>query len=176
MDSYQFSQSVADQIDIEARPDLYLEQFHKANPIAAYLFVMFQVTNFIAGDGFYCVFEARWGQVFPEVVEGFKRIGMPKTAEILEQAGAQLGSPYPRGIVLRAKRLAKLISQIPVDSIKEKFGYTLEQELDEYDIDLLETMLTTEIFDDLETIYFQLIKSENGGFQQAVEAYMTQHP
>ena len=90
MDTYAFSQIVESQIDIEARPDLYLEQFHKANPVAAYLFVMYWVVGAISGDGFYFVFESRKGQIFPEAIEGFKRIGMPKTAEILEQAGAQL--------------------------------------------------------------------------------------
>ncbi len=175
MDTYAFSQIVESQIDIEARPDLYLEQFHKANPVAAYLFVMYWVVGAIAGDGFYFVFEAREGQIFLEAIEGFKRIGMPKTAEILEQAGAQLGIPYPRGIVLRGKRLAKLVSQVPIDSIREKFGFTLDQELDEYDIDILETMVTTVIFEALETTYFQLIDSENDGFHQAAEIYMNQN-
>ena len=165
MNVYAFSEGLESEIDIEARPDVYLQQFHQADPVRAYLFVIKKFMGEIAGDGLHYVFENRLGQILPEVIEGFHRLGMPQTAEVLDQAGHRLGSPFPRGLYLREMRLSAAVARVPDDEIKSRYG--MSDEDIEADPDYVEVLKGEELFDDLPDLYFKLVETENGGFETA---------
>ena len=170
MDVHAFSEGLESEIDIEARSDVYLEQFHQVDPVRAYLFVIEKVMGGIAGDGLYYVFESRWGQILPEVIEGLYKLGMPRTAEVLTQAGHRLGNPFPRGSYLREMRLSAAVSKIPNDEIKSRYEMS-DDEMDA-DPDYVEVLKGIELFDDLDDSYFKLVKTENGGFEAAAVEFI----
>jgi hypothetical protein len=170
MDVYQLFQEAEKLIDINARPHVYLEQFHAAPRILADIYTVYAVNNYIRGDGLFDgVFASQLGLVVPEAIQGFQHLQMPNTANVLSRAASKLGLPYPRGFVLRQKRLERLLGQIPHEAAQAWFGWTA-QEITE-DLDGFETMKAQLVFEDEDNEYFNFIESENGGFKQAIEIY-----
>jgi hypothetical protein len=152
---------IGEQIDIEARPDVYLQQFASFDQDLAYLYVIHEAARWIAGDGFYFLMSTKKGQVIPEMIEGLKRFGMPQVSEVVAQIAARVAVPFPRGWFLRDKRLVEALERVSEDKILGDLRMTRVDA--EENPRWFEDMKREELFDDLETNYFKLIETENGG-------------
>jgi hypothetical protein len=99
----------------------------------------------VCNGGFHQFFYNPSGAIAPEAVEGFLAIGMPNTAAIVEEANAFFGKRFPRS---RAERDRKLPG-VP-DRPREEW----------------------DPFFALDERFYAVIRSENGGFDVAADAYI----
>jgi hypothetical protein len=170
MDSYELAMQAEDLVEINAQAHIYLEQFHAVPPVLAHLYLVHLVNTFICGDGLFDgIFAAKYGLIVPEAIRGFELLHMPSTAAVLSRAASRLGLPYPRGYVLRQKRLDLLLKQFPHEIAKTRIGWT-EEEIEE-DLEGFETMKAQLLFEDEDTEYFKCVQSENGGLEAAAQIY-----
>ena len=95
---------------------------------------------------------------------------MPKIAAVCQKAADYLGQPFPRGIVLRQKRLRKCIDQIPEESVKASFAMS-DEEISE-DRDYFDDLRGEAFFDELDREFFNLLRTENGGYQAAMDEFI----
>ncbi len=81
----------------------------------------------ICNGGFDQFFWNSTGVLAPEAAEGFREIGQPQIAALIESAMDLVGSPYPRD---REERQGRL-SQLPggaLDALDQKFFALIESE------------------------------------------------
>jgi hypothetical protein len=107
------------------------------------------------------------GILCPEAVDGFRSIGMPETASIIESAAASLGSPYPRD--REARWDAMLIeSGLSEKELKDIFDKTPNQ--------YLAFLEATKAFNwDVQSQrFYEVYEDENGGFEAASDRYALQ--
>ena len=63
----------------------------------------------------------------PEAVEGFVAIGQPGVADVIREAMASLGIPYPRNVFVRNEALERLPEDF-FNSLDERFASLIEEE------------------------------------------------
>lgn len=118
----------------------------------------------VLNGGFLQLFYNDTGIVVPEAIEGFRAIGMPELADLVEEAIKPLGSPYPRSREERQEALLRAtnkslgeVAQIAKSTPHPFIGFReVTKELD---------------FDESSRSFWQLHKTENGGFVQAADRY-----
>jgi hypothetical protein len=170
VDLYQLFQQGEKFINMNARPHIYLEQFHSTPPILGHLYAVYAVALVCNTDGLFDgVFASQVGLMMPEAIQGFQHLEMPKTANVLSRAASKLGSPYPRVFGVRQKRLKNLLKQIDNETVQAKFKWT-EQNITE-DLTGFETLRAILVFEHEEDEYFDFVQSENGGLEQAAQIY-----
>jgi hypothetical protein len=86
----------ADTIEIYDGPTVFLETFSRAPRAIGLLFVTGWCYAEVCNGGFRQFFWNSTGVLAPEAAEGFAAIGQPGVANIVREAMASLGSPYPR--------------------------------------------------------------------------------
>jgi hypothetical protein len=107
------------------------------------------------------------GVLCPEAIEGFRIIGMPQVASIIEAAAASLGSPYPRD--REARWDAMLVeSGLSEDELKDIFDKTPNQ--------YLAFLEATKAFnwDSQSKHFYEFYDEENGGFESAADRFALQ--
>jgi hypothetical protein len=98
---------VWDAIDIYNGPESFLETYAAADAKAARLFAAHFCQSEVRNGGLHQFFGNSTGVLAPEAVEGFRCIGMPDVADLLERAMAWFGPAYPRDRDVRESRLAE---------------------------------------------------------------------
>jgi hypothetical protein len=118
----------------------------------------------ICNGGFLQFFQNSSGVFAPEAVEGYRAIGMPHLADVVSRAMSSLGSEYPRDRQRRwdALQIASKRTPEELETIRKnaKHPATAERQASQ-----------PPSFDELEAQFFQLIRSEGGGFDSAADAY-----
>ena len=102
---------VWERIDIYRSPERFLETYSAAGTKAARLFAVHFCQSEVRNGGFHQFFGNSTGVLAPEAVEGFRSIGMPDAAEILERAMAWFGETYPRERQLRQALLESVAGE-----------------------------------------------------------------
>jgi Domain of unknown function (DUF4375) len=114
--------------------------------------------------GFLQLFWNTTGMLVPEGAEGFRGMGMPKTATLLEQAALPLGTPYPRDRDQRWDALPVASSRKSRD-LKQIF-----KKAENFYLGFVEATATLG-FDALDKRFWETARTENGGFQDAATRY-----
>jgi hypothetical protein len=107
------------------------------------------------------------GILCPEAIEGFRLIGMPQAAAIVESAAASLGSPYPRD------RKARWDAMLVESGLSEN---ELEDIFDKTPIQYLAFREVSKAFnwDSQSMRFYEFYEGENGGFEAASDRYALQ--
>jgi len=134
-----------EKVSIYDGPDAFLQQYGASLEVSRVLFAAYWCQSEICNGGFDQFFSNSTGVLAPEGVEGFRKIGMPQIAALMEQAMSALGLIYPRD---RDER---------EDAIEAAWDACADNE--------------SGPFGDLDELFFQLIETENGGFEEAADAY-----
>ena len=118
----------------------------------------------VHNGGFLQLFWNETGVPVPEAIEGFKAIGMPIMASILQEAAQPLGDPYPRG---RDERWDALLvaSGRSTRELKRIFKNAPNFYL------AFQEATSTLPYDALNQRFWDAAKVENGGFQDAATRY-----
>lgn len=125
-------------INIGEGPEVFRKTFETVPRVSGLLFAAHFCQSEVCNGGFRQFFSNSTGVLAPEAAEGFREIGQPKIATLIQSAMGLVGSPYLRDREERQARL-KQISKDSLDLLDEEF--------------------------------FDLIESENGGFQEAADSY-----
>jgi hypothetical protein len=118
----------------------------------------------VHNGGFFQLFWNETGVLVPEAIEGFKTIGMPTMAAILQEATQPLGDPYPRD---RDERWDALLaaSTKNAEEIERIF-----KKAENFYLGFEEVTLPLS-YDKLNQSFWETAKIENGGFQNAATRY-----
>jgi Domain of unknown function (DUF4375) len=140
--------SIWEKVSIYDGPDVFLEQYAESPEPSRVLFSAHWCQSEVCNGGFEQFFYNSTGILAPEAAEAFRKIGMPQIAVLIEQAMSLFGSNYPRD---RSERDLALyvICMAPADDEDGPFSK-------------------------LDQSFFDLIETENGGFESAADAYATQ--
>ena len=133
--------SVWDSIPLYDGPKPFLHKLFAAPPVERTLFAAHWCQSEVCNGGFDQFFNNSAGVLAPEAVEAFRSLGMPRTAEAIDEAVAMLGSEYPRDRAVRQAILAA------------RSGDELAE------------------FNRLERDFYQRVDTERGGFVSAADAY-----
>jgi hypothetical protein len=134
-----------EKVSIYDGPDVFLEQYNASPEASRILFAAHWCQSEINNGGFEQFFSNSTGVLAPEGVQAFRTIGMPQTADLIEEAMAAFGPSYPRERGEREEAL-EAIWDAAGDSDAGPFG-------------------------NLDETFFKLIETENGGFDVAADSY-----
>ena len=118
---------VWDVIDIYEGPEVFRQTYNSVPRESGLMFAAHFCQSEVCCGGFEQFFWNPTGVLAPEAVEGFREIGLPQVAALIESAMALLGPPYPRDRVARKVRL----SQVPrgaLDALDETFFALIKSE------------------------------------------------
>lgn len=132
-------------VSIHDGPDVFLRQYGSSHEASRVLFSAHWCQAEICNGGFEQFFLNSTGVLAPEGVEAFRKIGMPQTAVLIEQAMSVFGSSYPRDRDARQDALEAAWDAAGEDD-NGPFGY-------------------------LDDSFFAQIETENGGFESSADAY-----
>lgn len=135
-------ETVWEKISIYDGEKIFLAQYENAPNAARLLFAAHWCQSEIRNGGLRQLFLNSTGVLTPEAIHGFKAIGTPKLAEVIQEAVALFGSVYPRAKSTRRKVLS--------GANKEEISAQLEK---------------------LESKFFQHMETENGGFENAAARF-----
>lgn len=137
-----------ERISIYDGPEVFLRELDLAPEPVRILFCSHWTQSEINNGGFAQFFFNSTGVVAPEARNSFQAIQMPGVATSIEKAASLFGEPYPRATEAR-RRL-----------------------LDEWDA---APGGADAKFEDLENEFFDLVVSENGGFESSANVYAALH-
>jgi Domain of unknown function (DUF4375) len=100
------------QVDIYRGGDVFLRTLANVPEPAAHLLALKWCRSEVCNGGFHQFFGNPTGVLAPEAARGFRAIGMPATAEILERAMAVFATPYPRAQEMRQQFLSSIPGEI----------------------------------------------------------------
>ncbi|MFT6735129.1 MAG: hypothetical protein ACJAS9_003332 [Polaribacter sp.] len=138
---------VWDSISIYDGENVFLEQFEKATEKQKNLFSSHWAQSEILNGGLAQFFSNPTGVLAPEAVEAFRKLGMPKCAQAIEDAMSFFGDEYPRNRELREECLERFYEE----------NKEIEIPLEKY-----------------EDLVADNIEEENGGFLDSANKYATQ--
>ena len=118
---WQLIEPIWDQINIYDGPDIFLGTFATAKPPAGAIYAAHFAQSEICNGGFHQLFSNS------EAVEGFRLIGMDKTADLLKAAMEALGNPFPRDRAARQKTLKKVPKE-KLNQLDRVFFKEIDQE------------------------------------------------
>jgi hypothetical protein len=145
-DSYwDLVEAVWDSVSMDDGPEVFVEQFGRILPEQGHLFAAHWCDAEVCNGGFHQFFTNSTGVLAPEAAAGYRAVGLPQLAQLVDQAMAFFGSPYPRSQEDRARAL----DAIPSGGPREEWDpfYRLDEE------------------------YYRLQASESGGLYDAMDAY-----
>jgi hypothetical protein len=118
----------------------------------------------VHNGGFLQLFWNNTGIIVPEAIEGYRTIGMPEVASLVEQAAKYLGVPYPLN---RDDRWDALL--VASDKSEEELETIFKSE-DNFYIAFVKATSGLP-FDDLNRKFWSTIRTESGGFEEAATRY-----
>ena len=125
--------------------DIFLQQYNSSPEASRNLLAAHWTQSEVRNGGFGQYFSNSTGVLAPEAVVAFRSLGMPKSAAVLEQAMAFFDSPFPRE---RDER---------EEALEAAFEASVN---DDYDP-----------FNGIDDSFFDLLDTENGGFEAAADRY-----
>jgi hypothetical protein len=97
-------------ISIYDGPGVFLAEFRSVRPEVGHLFAATWCQSEVRNGGFHQFFTNSTGVLAPEALAGFRAIGLTEWADILAEAMAWFGDPYPRDRTDRLDRLDRLMA------------------------------------------------------------------
>lgn len=88
---------------------------------AVYLFSVHWLHLEVFNGGFWQYFHNSTSTSYPEAVEGFRAIGMPEVATVIENAALKLGNPFPFDKIVREEIVGPPEKRMDFMSFNEKF-------------------------------------------------------
>jgi hypothetical protein len=85
-----------DRVDIYGGGRAFLRTFAEVPEPAAHLLAVQWCQSEVCNGGFHQFFSNPTGVLAPEAAQGFRAIGMPSVADVVEKAMVMFGTPYPR--------------------------------------------------------------------------------
>jgi|GEM_PF-516008 len=131
---------------------------------AVLLYAVHMCQSEVCNGGFLQLFWNSTGIIVPDAIEGYRSIGMPETASVVEQAALCLGTLYPRD---RDDRWDALLTSSPLSEDEIKVIFEAEENL--YIAFAKATKALP--FDQLDRQFYKLLGAENGGFEAAATRY-----
>jgi Domain of unknown function (DUF4375) len=116
-----------DLINISDGPEAFRSTYDSAPRISGLMFAAHFCQSELCNGGFRQLLSNSTGVLAPEAVEGFRQIGQPQVAAVVESAMELLGPAYPRGRNEREERLSHL-PKGALDVLDEKFFSLIESE------------------------------------------------
>lgn len=116
-----------DLINIYDGPEVFQSTYDSAPRISGLIFAAHFCQSEVCNGGFGQFFSNSTGVLAPEAVEGFRQIGQPRVAAVVESAMELLGPAYPRDRDDREERLPHL-PKGALDVLNEKFFSLIESE------------------------------------------------
>jgi hypothetical protein len=116
-----------DLINIYDGPELFRSTYDSAPKVSGLMFAAHFCQSEVCNGGFGQFFSNSTGVLAPEAVEGFRQIGQPQVAKVVESAMELLGPAYPRDRHEREERLPHLPKDV-LDDLDEKFFSLIESE------------------------------------------------
>jgi hypothetical protein len=138
---------VWDTVSIYDGPDVFIEQFGRLSREQGHLLAAHWCYSEVCNGGFYQFFTNPTGVLAPEAALGFRAMGLPACAAVIEQAIGFFGAPYPRE---QARRSAVL---------ERRPGATREE---------------WDPFYQLDEQFYSRCEIEAGGFAMAADQYANQ--
>lgn len=136
---------VWDTILTHEAPDTFLAKYQAAPEVSRVLFAAHWCQSEVCNGGFGQFFYNSTGVLAPEAAAAFRAVGMRRTADVVERAIKVFKGPYPR------ERMARQRAMTDIDNnAKSDAPYP---------------------FDELDPLFFDLIKTEEGGFGAAADRY-----
>jgi hypothetical protein len=99
----------------------WLTSIEKIPVKAVHLFSIYWLHLEVHNGGFWQYFYNSASNTYPEALEGFKEIGMPKVAEILTVAASRLGPEFPYDRELRKTIVEEPSNRMDFDQEDSKF-------------------------------------------------------
>jgi hypothetical protein len=118
---------VWDAINIYEGPEVFRQTFDSAPRVPGLMFAAHFCQSEVCNGGFNQFFWNSTGVLAPEATEGFREIGQPQIAALLETAMDLVGSPYPRDREERKERLSH-VAEGALDALDERFFILIESE------------------------------------------------
>jgi Domain of unknown function (DUF4375) len=146
-DYWTLVEPIWDTVSIHDGPEAFLRQYGAAPAVPRILFVAHWTESEVSNGGFDQYFSNSTGVLAPEAVAAFRQLGMPLAAAAIERAMAYFESPYPRQ---RELRYAALKAAWEANGNRNP-----------------------DLFAEADDAFFDGIKTENGGFEAAANAYAT---
>ncbi|MBX9628533.1 MAG: DMP19 family protein [Gemmataceae bacterium] len=128
-------------INIYDGPDVFLTGFRAVRPEVGHLFTAHWCQSEVRNGGFHQFFSNSTGVLAPEALAGFRAIGSAQWADILAEAVALFGDPYPRDRADRLDRLDRLMAanrgrrknRGPFYALDDRFYHRLHAEPDRWE-------------------------------------------
>jgi hypothetical protein len=108
---WQAIEPIWDSIGIYAGPQEFLQGYERVDPALGHLLAVHLCTFEVTNGGLHQYFHNSTGVLAPEAVVGFRAIGLPECAALVEEAMAFFGDPYPREQEARIARLDTYTAQ-----------------------------------------------------------------
>lgn len=143
MSYWKLVEPIWDAVSIYDGGDVFLRQYGASPEASRILFAAHWCQSEINNGGFDQFFSNSTGVLAPEGVNAFRALGMPRTADLIGEAMAAFGLPYPRE---RDEREDALEALWGADNDADPFG-------------------------NLDEAFFEMVETENGGFETAADHY-----
>ncbi len=114
-------------INIYEGPEVFSKTFDSVPRESGLLLAAHLCQSEVCNGGFRQLFANSTGILAPEAAEGFRKIGQPKIAMLIQSAMDLLGSPYSRDREERQVRL-KQVAKGSLDLLDEEFFVLIESE------------------------------------------------
>jgi hypothetical protein len=145
-------------------PQEFAESISGVPHVRVILFAAHMCLAEVHNGGFLQLFWNGTGILVPEAEDGFRAIGMPAMAALVQKAAFPLGSPYPRD---RDERWDALLAASGRKSSELKRIFKKHENLYSAFVDATSTLG----LDALDKQFWETAKTENGGFQEAATRY-----
>jgi hypothetical protein len=155
---------VWDEINIYDGEATFLKSIQPISRPLVLLYAAHFCQSEVCNGGFLQFFKNSTGVLCPEAIEGFKLIGMPLLASVIETAAAPLGSTYPRD------RKARWGAMLDASGLEKKI---IEEMFQKAPNEFLAYREATKSlgWDDIDRQFYQLVRNERGGFEPAADSY-----
>jgi hypothetical protein len=133
MDYWTLVKPVWDSISIYDGADRFVADYEAAPEVSRVLFAAHWCQSEICNGGFHQFYSNSTGVLAPEALDAFKKLGMPKVAELIGQSMSWFDSPFPRDRgsredLLDAHAEANPESPDPFDALDDPFFNALASE------------------------------------------------
>jgi hypothetical protein len=144
MDYWNLVKPVWETISIYDGGDRFVAHYASAPEVSRVLFAAHWCQSEICNGGFHQFYGNSTGVLAPEAADAFRKLGMPRTAELISRSISWYDSPYPRDRAVREDLLDAHANANPD---------------------------APDPFDALDDPFFKVLESEAGGFEAAANAY-----
>jgi len=151
-------------INIYEGRDKFFESCDKVPRLTVLLYATHMCASEVHNGGFLQLFWNNTGIVVPEAIEGYRVMGMPDLANLLESTAKLLGEPYPRDRDGRWDALLRASGRV-----SEEVKAIFERNDNLYSAFLEATKPLK--FDPLDERFWDLAASEAGGYGEAATKY-----